>query len=415
VREQFRTRNPRPAAAPLEWAREDGYVMRGYGIDDIAHAPGHAVAPLLRAALLFTVAAITACGGGNSDADTDAGLAETRIVNVYNWTNYIAPNVLEEFTKRTGIRVNYDVFDSNELLETKLLTGGSGYDVVVPPSTFLARQIEAGVFRELDRSRIRNWSNLDPEVMRRAAQSDPGNRYAVPYMWGVTGIGYNADQVSAALPGAPLNSWRMIFDPLIVSKLDCGVVVVDSAVDVIPATLIYLGKDPNSESPEDLQRVEATLSAVRQYVRVIPNQQSISALANGEVCVALTWNGAALQARDRALDAAQKFTIAYSTPREGAVMWFDTLAIPADAPHPDNAHAFIDFLQLPQVAAANAAFLRYASANAAAYPLLDESARSDPAIYPPAELRSALHPDLADSAEHSRRVNRVWTRFVTGT
>lgn len=371
------------------------------------------------AILLVLASAVAACG---KKADAPAGPAETRtaageekVLNVYNWSDYIDPKVIEDFQAATGIRVRYDVFDSNEVLETKLLTGNSGYDVVVPSAYFLERQIAAGVFRKLDGTLLPNLANLDPELQRRVAAHDPGNQYGVVYMWGTTGIGYDETRVRATMPDAPVDSWNLVFDPAIVAKFkDCGVSVLDDPTDMVATVLLWLGKDPNSQSEADLALAEQTLLAIRPYIRTIHSSQYIEDLANGETCIAVGYSGDILQARDRAAEAGKAVDIRYSIPQQGALMWFDTLAIPADAPHPGNAHAFIDYLLKPEVAAANSNFVYYANANAAATALVDEELRSDPGIYPTPEVKARLQPNLTKTPEFTRLLNRSWTRFTTG-
>ena len=371
------------------------------------------------AILLVLASAVAACG---KKADVPAGPAETRtaageekVLNVYNWSDYIDPKVIEDFQAATGIRIRYDVFDSNEVLETKLLTGNSGYDVVVPSAYFLERQIAAGVFRKLDEALLPNLANLDPELQRRVAAHDPGNQYGVVYMWGTTGIGYDEARVRAIMPDAPVDSWSLVFDPAIVSKFKaCGVSVLDDPTDMVATVLLWLGKDPNSQSEADLALAEQTLLAIRPYIRTIHSSQYIEDLANGEICIAVGYSGDILQARDRAAEAGKAVDIRYSIPKQGALMWFDTLAIPADAPHPGNAHAFIDYLLKPEVAAANSNFVYYANANAAATALVDEELRSDPGIYPTPEVKAKLQPNLTKTPEFTRLLNRSWTRFTTG-
>jgi putrescine transport system substrate-binding protein len=369
---------------------------------------------------LFATVAIAACGRAPqeqavSSAAPAAPAPEERILNVYNWSDYIDPAVIERFTRETGIEVRYDVFDSNEVLETKLLTGNSGYDVVVPSAYFLERQIQAGVFRKLDRSKLPNLENLDPDLVQRAARHDPGSEHAVVYMWGTTGIGYDAAKVAKLMPGAPVDSWSLVFDPAVVSKFkDCGVSVLDDPTDMVGTVLLWLGKDPNSQSAEDLALAEEKLLAIRPFIRTIHSSQYIEDLANGEICIAVGYSGDMLQARDRAAEAGKPVDVRYSIPKEGALLWFDTLAIPADAKHPGNAHAFIDFLMRPDVAAANSDFVNYANANAAATPLVNEALRNDPAVYPTAEVKARLQPNLTKSADYTRLLNRSWTRFMTG-
>jgi putrescine transport system substrate-binding protein len=366
----------------------------------------------------------TACGDNGAQVSPDiagvrqavAAAGSAKVVNVYNWFDYIDPAMIEKFTAETGIRVNYDTYDSNEVLETKLLAGRTGYDVVVPSLTFLERQIRAGVFRKLDRSKIPNWTNLDPEILRQVALVDPGNTHAVPYMWGTNGIGYNEGKLEAIMPDAPVDSWRLVFDPAIASRFkECGIAMLDSPSDVVPLVLIYLGKDANSESAEDLRLAERTLMAVRPYVRMIHSSALTDALANGELCVTVNWNGPVGMARERAAEAGLDHVIKYSIPKEGTVGWFDSLAVPKDAPHPDTAHIFINFMQRPDVAAANSNVIHYANGNARSYPLIDESVRTDPGVYPPAQVKSRLTVDIRDSEQYSRLLNRTWSRFVAGS
>ena len=371
---------------------------------------------------LMMASALVACGQKKNEAPAEAAQApaaaasaEEKVVNVYNWSDYIDPAVLEQFTAETGIKVNYDVFDSNEVLETKLLAGNTGYDVVVPTAAFMERQIKAGVFRKLDRSKLPNWSNLDPEILQRVALHDPGNEHSVNHMWGTTGIGYNEAKVKAIDPNAPVDSWNLVFDPKWAVKFkDCGISFLDAPSEVVSAILAWKGKDPNSQNPDDLKLAEDVLTSVRPYVRMIHSSNYIDALANGELCVAVGWSGDVLQARDRAAEAGQGIVVKYAVPKEGTIMWFDMYAIPADAPHPDNAHAFINFMMKPEVAAANSNFVNYASGNAAAVPLVNESVRNDPGVYPPPEVKAKLFPDLAESEEYTRLLNRAWTRFTTG-
>jgi len=341
--------------------------------------------------------------------------AEEKVLNVYNWSDYVDPAIIEQFTAETGIKVNYDVFDSNAVLETKLLTGNSGYDVVVPSAYFLERQIQAGVFRKLDPSKLPNLANMDPELQQRVAAHDPGNEHGVIYMWGTTGIGYDAGKIEAIMPDAPVDSWSLIFDPKIVSRFkDCGVSVLEDPTDIVGTVLLWLGRDPNSEAQEDLDAAEAALLAIRPYIRKISSAQVIEDLANGEVCIAVGYSGDVLQAQSRAEETGQAVDIRYSIPAEGALLWFDTLAIPADAAHPDNAHAFINFLMKPEVAAANSDFVYYANANAAATALVEEELRNNPGVYPTPEVKARLQPNLTKSADFTRLLNRAWTRFTTG-
>jgi putrescine transport system substrate-binding protein len=374
-------------------------------------------------ATLLATLAMSGCGRKAAEPGADAAPgaaggagAEPKVLNVYNWSDYIDPAVIEAFQKETGITVSYDVFDSNEVLETKLLTGNSGYDVVVPSAYFLERQVQAGVFRKLDRSLLPNLANLDPALQARVAAHDPGNEHGVIYMWGTTGIGFDAGKVAAIMPDAPTDSWNLVFDPAVVSRFkDCGVSFLDDPTDMVGTVLLWLGKDPNSQSEDDLKLAEEALLKVRPYIRTIHSSQYIEDLANGEVCIAVGYSGDVLQARDRAAEAGKDIDIRFAIPREGALMWFDTLAIPADARHPGNAHAFIDYLLRPDVAAANSNFVNYATANLAALDQVNDDLLSDPGIYPTPEVKERLQPNLAKSAEFTRSLNRAWTRFVTGS
>jgi len=343
--------------------------------------------------------------------DTDAELA----LNVYNWSDYIDESVIEDFTRETGIKVQYDVFDSNEVLETKLLAGSTGYDIVVPSASFLERQIKAGVFQKLDPARLPNLKNMDPEITQRVALHDPGNEHSVNYLWGTSGVGYNVDKITAAMPDAPIDSFAMFYDPKVVAKFkDCGVSILDAPSEVVGTVLIYLGKDANSENPDDLAAAEKVLTTIRPFIKYINSSKYIEDLANGEICLALGWSGDVLQARDRAVEANNGITIKYAIPREGAVMFFDMLAIPADAKHVKNAYLFIDYLMRPDVAAKNSNYVNFANSNAASYSLISEEVRNDPGIFPTAEVKAKLVPDLAETSEFTRLLTRSWTRFKTG-
>ena len=348
-----------------------------------------------------------AAGGPPRDAD--------KVVNVYNWSDYIDPSVVPAFEKEYGIKVNYDVFDSNEVLETKLLAGRTGYDVVVPSASFLQRQIQAGVFQKLDKSLLPNLKNLDPDIARRVEVSDPGNQYGVIYLWGTAGIGYNDVQIANAMPNAPVDSLAMLLDPNVVKNFqNCGVSFLDSPVDGVGVALLYLGRDPKSESLDDLHAAEKVLLAVRPYVRYINSSKYIEDLANGDICLALGWSGDVIQARSRAADAGKTFKIKYNVAKEGAIMFFDMLAIPADAPHPKNAHLFINYLLRPEVAARTSSSMHFTTANAAAYPLVDPAVFNDREVYPSDAQKARMYPDVSRSLAYTRELNRTWTRFKTG-
>ncbi len=367
---------------------------------------------------------VAGCGGGAKPPAQQGGAGpsgapgegpEDKVLNVYNWSDYIEPSVLADFTKQTGIKVNYDVFDSNAVLETKLLTGHTNYDVVVPSAPFLKRQISAGVFQKLDKSQLPNLKNLDPEMMKQIAVYDPDSDHSVPYMWVTSGPGYNVAKIQERMPDAPVNSLRMFYDPAVVSKFkDCGVSVLDEPPEIVDTVLIYLGKDPRAQSLEDLKAAETVLLAMRPYVRYVHSSRYIDDLANGETCLALGWSGDVKQARDRAKDAGKGIEIKYSIPKEGTIMNFDMLAIPADAPHPHNALLFINYLLEPEVAAKNSNLVKYANVNAASTPMLVDAVKGDPNIYPPPDILAKLVPEPPRSQEYQRQLTRTWTRFKTG-
>jgi putrescine transport system substrate-binding protein len=340
---------------------------------------------------------------------------EEKVLNVYNWSDYIDNSVLEDFTRETGIKVNYDVFDSNEVLETKLLAGSTGYDIVVPSASFMERQIKAGVFQKLDKSLIPNLKNMDPEITQRIAMHDPGNEHSVNYLWGTSGVGFNVAKIKQRMPDAPVDSFAMFYDPKIVSKFaDCGVTVLDAPSEIVGTVLIYLGKDANSEKPEDLAAAEKVLLSIRPFIKYVHSSKYIEDLANGEVCLSLGWSGDVLQSRDRAKEAGKGIEIKYLIPREGAVMFFDMLAIPADAKRPKNAHLFIDYLMRPDVAAKNSNFVNYANSNSASYPLISDALKNDRGVFPAPEVKAKLVPDLAETPQFTRLLTRSWTRFKTG-
>lgn len=337
-------------------------------------------------------------------------------LRIYNWNDYIAPDALKRFEQETGIRVTYDTYDANELLDARLRAGRSGYDIVVPTaSPFLALQLKARLYQPIDRARLSNYGQLDPAVMKRLEQYDPGNAHAVPWMWGTTGIGYNRERVMRIMPDAPVYSLRMIFDPAVVSRFRaCGVMVLDSPTDVFPAALAYLGLDPDSKKPADLERAAATLAAIRPFVRRWHSSEYINALASGDVCVAFGFSGDVKQAATRAAEAGRGVTIDYAIPAEAALTWIDTAAIPADAPNPGNAHRFIDFMLRPEIAAMNSSFVGYAVAVPAARALIDEAVRNDPGVYPPDEIARRFYTITPADPEFERLRTRAWTRVKTG-
>jgi len=343
--------------------------------------------------------------------------ASAQEVRVYNWSDYIDEALLEKFEAETGIDLIYDVFDSNEVLETKMLAGGSGYDVVVPSGTFLQRQISAGAFQKLDFGKLPNAVNLWDVIKDRTAQYDPGNAYSINYMWGTTGLGVNVGKVTEVLGAdAPTGSLALVFDPANMEKLaSCGVHFLDAPAEMIPAALAYLGEDPDSKDPEVIAKAESVLAAVRPYILKFHSSEYINALANGDICVAFGWSGDILQARDRAAEAENGVEIAYNAPSEGALMWFDQMAIPVDAPNPEGAHKFLNFILDAQNMADASNYVYYANGNLASQELLVEDVIGDPAIYPDAETLKNLYTTTPYGAKIQRVVTRLWTKIKSGT
>ncbi len=341
--------------------------------------------------------------------------AQEKVVNVFNWSDYIDESILEDFEKETGIKIVYDVFDSNEVLETKLLASGSGYDVVVPTGTFLARQIQAGVFEKLDTAKLPNLANMWDVVDKRTAKYDPGNAYSINYMWGTTGLGYNEEKILERMPDAPVTSWRMLFDPEISSKFaDCGIHVLDAPTELIPAALNYIGEDPDSQDPKVIAKAEAVLMAIRPNIQKFHSSEYINALANGDICLAIGWSGDVLQARDRADEAENGVTIKYVAPDEGALMWFDQMAIPADAPHKEEAHIFLNYIMKPEVMAKASNYVYYANGNKASQAFLAEDVIGDPAIYPTPAALETLYTTSPYAPKVQRVVTRLWTKVKSG-
>jgi putrescine transport system substrate-binding protein len=344
-----------------------------------------------------------------------AAHAQEKVVNVYNWSDYIDPAVLDEFTKETGIKVVYDTYDNNEIVETKLLAGKSGYDIVVPSGPFLQRQIKAKVFQPIDKAKIPNLSNMWPEIVKQLGVFDPGNVYAVNYMWGTTGLGLNLDKVKERLGDIPFNTWDLVMKPEIASKLkDCGIYMLDSPEDLFPGILNYLGLNPDSKDPKDLRKAADALMKVRGNIRKFHSSEYINALANGDICVAVGYSGDVLQAKSRAEEAKNGVNIGYVIPKEGALMWFDSMAIPADAQHVEEAHAFIDFMNRPEIAARNVDVVSYASGNLAAKKFVDPAILNNPGIYPDDATMKRLFTNTAYDDTAQRTVTRLWTRIKTG-
>jgi len=342
--------------------------------------------------------------------------AQEKTVNVFNWSDYIDPTILEDFTKETGIKVKYDVFDSNDLLETKLLAGKTGYDVVVPSGNFIGRQIQAGVFLKLDKSKIPNLSHVWPDVAKRLAMYDPGNEYAVNYMWGTTGIGYNINKIKDRMPDAPLDSWKLIFDPAIASKFkDCGIMVLDAPDEVIPAALNYLGKDPNSRDPEDFKAAAELLKKIRPFIKKFHSSEYINALANGDACLVVGWSGDIKQAASRAeeknqtvKDPKKKVEVGYVIPKEGAGMFFDNFAIPKDAPHLEEAYAFINYMMRPEVAAKASNYIQYPNGNISSQQFIDKAILDDRGTFPDDATMSKLFIVLPLDQKTQRESTKAW-------
>jgi len=345
-----------------------------------------------------------------------AATAGAEEVRVYNWSDYIDEALLEKFEAETGIELIYDVFDSNEVLETKMLAGGAGYDVVVPSGTFLQRQITAGAFQKLDLSKLPNHANMWDVVEARTAQYDPGNEYSINYMWGTTGLGVNVGKVTELLgEDAPIDSLALIFEPENMEKLaTCGVYFLDAPAEMIPAALKYIGEDPDSQDPDVIALAEPLLMGIREYVTKFHSSEYINALANGDICVAFGWSGDILQARDRAAEADNGVDIAYNAPSEGALMWFDQMAIPVDAPNPDAAHAFLNFIMDAQNMATASNYVYYANGNEASKPFLSEDVIGDPAIYPSEETLENLYTTTPYGPQVQRVVTRMWTKIKSG-
>jgi putrescine transport system substrate-binding protein len=372
----------------------------------------------------MTAVALAACGpsrqaaapaGAPAAAGSGALTDPEKVLNIYNWTDYIAPEIVPGFEKEYGIKVNYDFYDSNDVLQTKLLTGHTGYDIVVPTGSFAAGQIKAGVFRKLDKSLLPNLKYVDPEVSKRMAALDPGLQHAVNYFWGTEGIGYNVGKIKAAMADAPVDSLRMFYDPEVIKHFkSCGVMLVDEPREIVSTVLLYLGRNGSSEKPEDLAAAEQVLMAMRPYVRYIDNERYLNDLANGEICLALGWSNDVLNAATRAREAGNGNVIRYNIAKEGAVMFIDMMGIPADSPHPKNAHLFINYLLRPEVSARNSSFVHAATSNLAAYPMIDPAVYNDRGIFPAPETMRRLIADVPRSQAYTRALTRMWARFKAG-
>jgi putrescine transport system substrate-binding protein len=356
---------------------------------------------------------------GACERAAETGGKEEAVVNVYNWTNGIDPESIRLFEQQTGIKVRYDVFDSNEVLQAKLLAGGSGYDIVVPSGPFLQRMIEAGIFQPLQAGKLPDLGNLDADLREKTFAFDPGGRHSVPYVWTMVGIGYNADKIKQRMPDAPLDSLDMMFKPAVAAKFqDCGIVWVDAPSEIIPEALAYLGLDPNSDNEADLARASDLLLSVAPYVRYINSAKYVDDLSNGETCLVLGWSGDVLLAKVSSERAAREagrsvIPIEFSVPREGTAIEFDLMAIPSDAPHADNAHKFIQFILQPETAARITNHMTFANANAASWPLLQPEIRDNPDIFPPRQLRDRLWMAKAATPALDRRRTQIWSRLMT--
>jgi putrescine transport system substrate-binding protein len=336
-------------------------------------------------------------------------------LNIYNWADYIGENTIANFEKEYDVKVRYDTYDGNETLEAKLVVGNTGYDIVFPSSSFFARQIKTGIYMKLDRSKLTNWSNLDQWVLKNQAAYDPGNAYAVPYMWGTNGFTYNVDMIKERLPDAPVDSLRMVFDPEIVSKFqDCGVSFLDSPEDVYQLALAYMGKDPTSQNPDDIVAATEMLMKVRPYLRLFDAQQYLNSLPNSDICLAMTWSGDYAVAAARAEEAGIEINLSYTVPKEGSNIWFDAMLIPKDAPNPDNAHLFLNYMLRPDVIAECTNYIYYANGNQASKKLVLPEILEDPAIYPDAETQKRMFPAVVRDEAVQRVITREWTRLKTG-
>jgi len=374
----------------------------------------------LRPSLIASALLLAACGRTGEQApatDATAAPVEEKVVNVYNWSDYIAEDTIENFEKETGIKVVYDVYDSNEMLEAKLMAGASGYDLVFPSARpFAQRHIQAGVYAPLDKAALSNLGNIDPSLMQGLQDVDPGNAHAVPYMWGTTGLGINVAKVKEVLgEDAPLDSWSLLFDPANAEKLAaCGISILDDEQEAFAAALIWKGRDANGITGDEAQVVSEAYAAIRPYVRYFNSSKYIDDLANGDICLAMGYSGDVFLAGDRAEEAGNGVEIQYIIPKEGAVRWVDLMAIPKDAPHPGNAHVLIDYLLKPEVAAGITDYVAYASPNTAATSLVDPEISGDPAIYPPDAVLAKLVDPATLPTEVTRERVRAWTSIKTG-
>jgi putrescine transport system substrate-binding protein len=386
------------------------------------HVPGHGSADedehmrqirlIVLGSLVAVASELAGCGG-----DRAPTLSQTtdNTVNLYMWADEIAPDTLPSFEKLTGIKVNVSYFDSPEMLESHMLTGSSGFDLVVPSDAFIQRHLRSGAYAALDKTKLPNLTHLDPTLMGRVASSDPANAHTVIYDWGTMGIGYNSAMLARHLPGVAPDSWNLVFDPILASKLSqCGISLIDDPVGVVRMVLISMGRSPNNPRPQDLTDAEQVMSKFRPFIRNIDTSSQIQGLANGDLCVAVAYSGNIVQARKRARDAKNGIVIDYMIPEEGSLLWFDLLAIPKDAPHPDNAYRLINYLMDPVVIAHISNADSFANANSDATPLLDPSIAADAAIYPTAVQQQRLFMQTELTSEQIRAITRIWQEFKTG-
>ncbi len=370
--------------------------------------------PMRLLAVTVATALISGCGADPQATSDGRGAPEEKLLYVYNWADYIGKNTLADFERETGIKVVYDTYDADETLEAKMMAGDSGYDVVSTSTDFFSRQIKAGIYQKLDRAKLPNWTNLNPHILSIEAKSDPGNRYAMPYLRHVNGFAYNVDLVRARMPDAPLDSLDMLFKPEIVARFaDCGVTLLDSAEDVLQLALNYLHLDPNSTRKEDYQRAEQLVLAVRPYIRAFDSTEYMNGLANKEFCISMSWSGDYAASRARAKAAGVEVDLAFTVPKEGANGSFDALLIPAGAPHPQAAHLFLNFMMQPRVIAAVTNDIHYANDNLAANAFVDPEILNDPAVYPTADVEARLYESAEVSPALERIRTRTWTRIKT--
>ncbi len=344
-----------------------------------------------------------------------AAQADDKVLHVYNWSDYIAPDTIANFEKESGIKVVYDVFDSNETLEAKLLAGKSGYDIVVPSNNFLAKQIKAGVYQELDKSKLSNYDNLNKSLLKAVSVSDPDNKHAFPYMWGSIGIGYNPEKVKAALGVDKIDSWDTLLKPENIAKLkSCGVSFLDSPTEMLPVALHYLGLPTDTQKKDDLKKAEELFLKIRPSIGYFHSSKYISDLANGNICVAVGYSGDIQQAKSRAAEAGGKVKVAYDIPKEGAGSFYDMVAIPKDAENVEAAYKFMNYLLKPDVMAAITNSVRFPNGNEKATALVDEDITSDPGIYPSADVQAKLYAIADLPAATQREMTRSWTKIKSG-